>query len=158
MSGGSIGRSVAANAATAQASAADLENARLTYQSQLAEIYFELHGLDGDADLLQRTLTLYEQSLQLTRDRFDAGIASGADVAQAKTQLASTLMERRPDVTAMERAVAAANEQIGIAKAAFFPILTHWRRPCSKAANGGRRPTCRRRRTTSRSRTTGRPC
>ncbi len=170
---GSIGRSVAANAATAQASAADLENASLTYQSQLAEIYFELHGLDGDADLLQRTMTLYEQSLQLTRDRFDAGIASGADVAQAKTQLASTraqlidvgvsraqfehaiailigqapasvsvpaavlttpppvipigvpstLMERRPDVTAMERAVAAANEQIGIAKAAFFPIL-----------------------------------
>jgi NodT family efflux transporter outer membrane factor (OMF) lipoprotein len=171
---GSIRRSVTANAASAQASAADLENAKLTYQSQLAEMYFELHGLDGDADLLQRTVTLYQQSLQLTQDRFDAGIASGADVAQAKTQLASTrsqlidvgvaraqfehaiatlmgqapasvsvpvavltapppvipigvpstLMERRPDVTATERAVAAANEQIGIAKAAFFPLLT----------------------------------
>jgi NodT family efflux transporter outer membrane factor (OMF) lipoprotein len=171
---GSIRRSVTANTASAQASAADLENAKLTYQSQLAEIFFELHGLDGDADLLQRTVTLYQQSLQLTQDRFDAGVASGADVAQAKTQLASTrsqlidvgvaraqyehaiatlmgqapagvsvpvavltapppvipigvpstLMERRPDVTAMERAVAAANEQIGIAKAAFFPLLT----------------------------------
>ena len=87
---GNIRRSVAANAATAQASAADLENAKLAYQSQLAQIYFELHGLDADADLLRRTLTLYQQSVQLTEDRFAAGIASGADVAQAKTQLEST--------------------------------------------------------------------
>ena len=36
----------------------------------------------------------------------------------------STLMERRPDITATERAIAAANEQIGIAKAAYFPMLT----------------------------------
>jgi NodT family efflux transporter outer membrane factor (OMF) lipoprotein len=171
---GNIRRSVAAGAATAQASAADLENARLTYQAQLAQVYFQLHGLDGEAALLQQTVTLYEQSRQLTRDRFDAGVASGADVAQAETQLAttraqlidvgvaraqyehtiailtgrppaevsipatalstpppaipvglpSTLMERRPDITAVERRVAAANEQIGIAKAALFPILT----------------------------------
>jgi NodT family efflux transporter outer membrane factor (OMF) lipoprotein len=164
---------VAANAATAQASAADLEKREARFQSQLAQIYFELHGLDADADLLRRTLTVYQQSVQLTEDRFAAGIASGADVALAKTQLASTraqlidvgvgraqfehaiatlvgetpaslsipvqvittpppviplglpstLMERRPDVTAMERAIAAANEQIGVAKAAFFPVL-----------------------------------
>ena len=44
---------------TAQASAADLENAKLAFQSQLAQIYFELHGLDADADLLRRTLTSY---------------------------------------------------------------------------------------------------
>ncbi len=170
---GSIRRSVAAGRDTAQASAADLENARLTYQAQLAQMYFQLHGLDSDAELLERTLALYQQSLDLTRERLDVGVVSGADVAQAETQLATTraqlidigvaraqyehaiailvgkapadlviprvvlsatppaipiglpsaLMERRPDVTAMERSVAAANEQIGIAKAAFFPNL-----------------------------------
>jgi NodT family efflux transporter outer membrane factor (OMF) lipoprotein len=170
---GSISRSVAAGRDTAQASAADLENARLTYQAQLAQMYFQLHGLDSDAELLERTLALYQQSLDLTRERLDVGVVSGADVAQAETQLATTraqlidigvaraqyehaiailvgkspadlviphvvlsatppavpiglpsaLMERRPDVTAMERSVAAANEQIGIAKAAFFPNL-----------------------------------
>lgn len=171
---GNIRRSVTASKDAAQASAADLENATLTFQAQLAQIYFQLHGLDADADLLRRNVIVFEQSLQLTQERFNAGVASGADVAQAKTQLEttraqlldvgvgraqfehaiavligetpamvsipeeivnrpppqiplglpSTLIERRPDVAATERAIAVANEQIGIAKAAYFPMLT----------------------------------
>jgi len=87
---GNISRSVTASKDTAQASAADLENAKLTFQAQLAQMYFQLHGLDADADLLRRNVTIFEQSLQLTQERFAAGVASGADVAQAKTQLEST--------------------------------------------------------------------
>ena len=170
---GSIRRSVTANAAIAQTSAAQLENARLLYQTELAADYFQIQGLDAERRLLDATVQSYEQYLQLTRDRYEGGVASMGDVTLAQTQLEtaraqqidlgleraqlehaiavltgrppsalsmpaslgqtpppvlavglpSTLLERRPDIAAAERQVAAANEQIGIARAAYYPSL-----------------------------------
>ena len=90
---GSVRRSVEANTGTAQATFADLENARLSYQSTLAEDYFELLGLDAEKDLLQTTLVSYGKYLTLTQNRYKAGIASQGDVAQAQTQLDATRVQ-----------------------------------------------------------------
>ena len=87
---GSVRRNVEANTATAQASFANLENMRLSYQATLAQDYFSLHGLDAEEHLLQTTVTSYEQYLVLTKNRYTSGIASQADVAQAQTQLDTT--------------------------------------------------------------------
>jgi NodT family efflux transporter outer membrane factor (OMF) lipoprotein len=84
---GGIRRTIRGQEATAQASFAQLENARLTYQAELALDYFQLRGSEGERQLLERTVKSYENYLQLTKDRFASGVASGADVAQAQTQL-----------------------------------------------------------------------
>src|SRR5215469_2071268 len=171
---GNIHREITSAATTAQASFADLENARLLFQTELAQDYFQLHGIDSEMDLLQRTASSYTEYLTLTRNRFAGGVASDLDVAQAESPLTgvqsslidlgvqraqlehaiailtgnapadltirpalltappppipvgvpSGLLERRPDIAASERRVAAANEQIGIAMSAFYPNVT----------------------------------
>jgi NodT family efflux transporter outer membrane factor (OMF) lipoprotein len=87
---GKIRRQVESNEASAQASAADQANTQLSLQSQLAVDYFQLRTIDAQRKLLIDTARGYERSLRLTENRHENGIASGADVAQAQTQLETT--------------------------------------------------------------------
>ncbi len=87
---GRVRRTVEANVATAQATAADLATAQLSMQAELAVDYFELRGLDAQRQVLESTAAGYQKALQLTVSRHNQGIASGVDVAQAQTQLAAT--------------------------------------------------------------------
>ena len=87
---GRIRNSVIASASEAQASAADLQNVRLSVEAELAFDYYQLRALDAEERLLQSTITAYQQQLDLTRVRFQTGIASDEDVAQAETQLKTT--------------------------------------------------------------------
>jgi NodT family efflux transporter outer membrane factor (OMF) lipoprotein len=170
---GRIRHTVATAREQYQASGADLENVKLELETELAVDYFEAHSLDAQKQLLDDTVTAFSKALQLTQNRYNGGVASKAEVAQAQTQLNQTeaqdidvgtaraafehavavligktpeefklpvlvlkaepppvplglpsqLLQRRPDIASLERQVAAANEQIGIAKAAYFPDL-----------------------------------
>ncbi len=87
---GRIRRSVQASRASLQASAADLEAVRLAVQAELAQNYFQLRVLDTVKQLLEETVLAYRKSLELTRNRYDGGIASKGDVLQAEAQLKAT--------------------------------------------------------------------
>jgi NodT family efflux transporter outer membrane factor (OMF) lipoprotein len=81
---------VRANVANAQASAADLENTRLTAQAELAVDYFQLRGQDALKQLLDSTVDAFEKSLELTKALYETGIDSDEAVGQAETQLDET--------------------------------------------------------------------
>ena len=87
---GRVRNLVRAGVANAQASAADLENTRLTAQAELAADYFQLRGQDALKQLLDATVVAYAQSLKLTQALYETGIDSDESVAQAETQLEAT--------------------------------------------------------------------
>ena len=87
---GRIRNTVRSAAYGAQASAADLENTRLTVQAEVAVDYFQLRGQDTLKELLDSTVIAFQQSLDLTRALYDTGIDSEEAVAQAETQLEAT--------------------------------------------------------------------
>src|SRR5262245_31074223 len=87
---GRIRRSVTAAGEEAQATAADLETAKLSLQAELATDYFELRSADAQQRLLNDTVKAFNEALQLTTRRFEGGAAPKSDVAQARTQLETT--------------------------------------------------------------------
>ncbi len=87
---GRVRRLVEANRSEAQATAADLANIDLSLHAELAMDYFQLRGLDAQKELLDSTVESYSKALQLTQSRYQGGIATAVDVAQAQTQLETT--------------------------------------------------------------------
>ena len=159
---------------SAQVSAADLENERLTEQAGLATFFFELRGQDALQQILDATVVQDQKALDFNKSQYDLGLTDRISVVQAETTLESAqaqatnlgiaraqfehaiallvgkpasefsipvkpvlttpppipvglpsqLLERRPDIAAAERTMAAANAQIGVATAAFYPNLS----------------------------------
>ena len=87
---GRVRKTVESNAAGAQASVADLEVARLLAQAELALDYFQLRVLDAQQQLLDDSVAAFQKSLDVTRNRYTAGVAGKVDVVQGETQLKST--------------------------------------------------------------------
>lgn len=171
---GRIRRTVESDVASAQASAADLANARLSAQGALATDYFDLRASDALDHLLTDTVADYRRALQITQNQYQVGVAARSDVVTAQVQLESTqaqlvnvgvlraqyehaiavltghppsdltitpgdlatavpvvppslpstLLERRPDIAAAERAMQQENALIGAAVANYYPDIS----------------------------------
>jgi NodT family efflux transporter outer membrane factor (OMF) lipoprotein len=87
---GRIRKTVESYREQAQASAADLATVNLSMHADLAVDYFQARSLDAEEQLLNSTVTQYEQALQLNENRFQGGIASEVEVEQSKTILQTT--------------------------------------------------------------------
>jgi len=94
---GALRRSVESAQAGAQASEADLAAARLSAQGLLASDYFGLRDADNELVLVRSSVEGYERALQITTNRYNAGIAPRTDVLQAQTTLANA----RADFTSL---------------------------------------------------------
>ena len=84
---GRVRRMVESSREQAQASAADLATVNLSMHADLALDYFQARSFDAEEQLLNSTVTQYEQALRLTQSQFRGGIASEVEVEQATTQL-----------------------------------------------------------------------
>ncbi|AET91001.1 RND efflux system outer membrane lipoprotein [Burkholderia sp. YI23] len=95
----------------------------------LARAKSELATARSEAMTVQRLRAASEHSLAVLLGKAPAEFTMAANPLKPVTirvppGLPSSLLERRPDIAAAERAMAAANARIGVAKAAFFPSLT----------------------------------
>ncbi|NNM65346.1 MAG: efflux transporter outer membrane subunit [Burkholderiales bacterium] len=84
---GKVRLQVQAGEASAEASAATLRFTQLSLQGTLAQSYLQLRTVDAQVRLAQDTVAAYTRALQLTENRYRAGVDTAAGVAQARTQL-----------------------------------------------------------------------
>lgn len=87
---GRISQQVANGVAQERAAGADLANARLALQVQLADSLIALRGIDDQAILLNDTAVAYGKAADLVDRRHRGGLSSGLDLARAQAQLEST--------------------------------------------------------------------
>lgn len=90
---GQIRRTIESDVSGAQASAADLANARLSIQAAVATAYFNLRAEDSFYDLFTETAKQYIQALRITENEDQGGTAPGANVAAARALLQAVQAE-----------------------------------------------------------------
>lgn len=155
------------------------EAVQLTISADVALTYFTLQALYAQRTITEKTISAWEQSYTLQKERYKGGYITQLDLLQTETQLDSakaklpaiqqeiaeqvnglavllgrtpkelvekmipqgrpldqetlpsiplstptTLFEQRPDIRAAEQELIAANAEIGVVKAAYFPTLS----------------------------------
>ncbi len=96
---GQVRRQIESNAAAAQATKADLDNAKLSAQAMLATAYFNLRATDSLIDLLQRTTIQYQKTLDIVENQYKAGYSvTLGDVATARAQVETTQAQTKSTI------------------------------------------------------------
>lgn len=91
--GGRLSAAVRAARADASATAADGEAVRLLLIEEIARAYIDYRLQRSLIALTKRTVTAQEETLRITRDRFEFGMASALDVERASALVSQTLSE-----------------------------------------------------------------
>jgi NodT family efflux transporter outer membrane factor (OMF) lipoprotein len=104
-------------------------NAGVGTRSDLLEAQTQVASAQSDLVGTMRQRDTYEHAIAVLVGQApaDLTLAKGTWIQQVPDVPAgvpSTLLQRRPDIASSERRMAAANEQIGIARAAYFPTLS----------------------------------
>jgi len=111
--------------------ATDLDRARA--ETELATAEADTAAVSRQREAVQDALAVLvgvpASSFSISENESNANAPSpaftrGAALPSVPAGLPSDLLERRPDIAAAERALAAANARIGVAKAAFFPAIS----------------------------------
>jgi NodT family efflux transporter outer membrane factor (OMF) lipoprotein len=98
-------------------------------QSAVAQAEAQLEGTQAQLIAVDNTRAQLEHAIAVLIGRSPAEltivpISSVIAIPEMPPELPAELLERRPDIAAAERRMAAANAQIGIAETAFFPTVT----------------------------------
>src|SRR6185503_7847347 len=118
----------ASDAATLDAQAQEglLQSARLLVQSQVAQTYLALRALDDERSLVRSTVGAYRETLAVLVGEivssFSLPVAEWSSALPViPAGVPSPLLTRRPDVSAAQQTMLAAQARVGVAKAAYFP-------------------------------------
>ncbi|HEY0489858.1 MAG TPA: efflux transporter outer membrane subunit [Telluria sp.] len=103
-------------------------DAGIVAKSDVLQAQTQLANAQGDQLTIARQRAQFENAIAILVGQAPSSFSlaaapwtgTGPDIPPG---LPSTLLERRPDIAAAERRVAAANEQIGIARSAYYPSI-----------------------------------
>lgn len=98
-------------------------------QTDVLQAQTQLANARADLATVRQNRARFEHAIAVLTGRAPADFALPrsqwvAEVPEVPLGMPSTLLQRRPDIASAERAVAAANAQIGIQRAAYFPSLS----------------------------------